>query len=160
MRDHTGGQEPRLNDLLFGGTDPNGGIEACYDRPYIEIAWDQWSRTRIICKHGVFEGVSDFLDLEQGVERAMKSFTASLETGIHNGCWADCPPPAEWVAEGSWKADDTTDCDLVRGHDGEHRCLPDDDAETAYWQQRRVYYINGHDMTGKRDIPRPIGSYA
>jgi hypothetical protein len=23
------------------------GLEQCIDRPHIEIAWDQWSRTRI-----------------------------------------------------------------------------------------------------------------
>lgn len=143
-----------LNDIVFKGD----GLEDCYDRPHIEIAWDQWSRTRIFCKHGVFEGISDFMDLEQGLERAMKGFRASLGSGIHNCCWEDCPVPPEWIEEGSWSADDTSDCDLIRGHSSEHRTFPDDAAEDEYWSSRRVYFINGRDVTGKREIPKPIGA--
>jgi len=145
-----------LNDLLFKG---ETGLDCCYDRPYVEIAWDQWSRTRIWCKHGVFEGISDFMDLSEGVERAMAGFRASIATGIHNGCWQDCPAPEEWVDAGDWEAGAVTECDMVRGHDGEHRCFPDDAAEKAYWAPRRVYYVNGHDVTGERDMPKPIGSF-
>lgn len=144
-----------FDGIVFG----KGGLEECYDRPHIEIAWDQWSRTRIFCKHGVFEGVSDFMDLEQGIDRAMAGFRASLATGVHNCCWEDTPVPASWVIEGSHKPGDVTDCDLVKGHDGDHICWPDDESEDAYWRQRQVYYINGHDVTGKRNTPQPIGAY-
>lgn len=143
-----------LNDQLFKGD----GLESCYDRPHIEIAWDQWSRTRIFCKHGVFEGVSDFMDLSQGIERAMAGFRTSLDSGIHNCCWADCPVPDEWVTEGSWKAGETTDCEMVKGHDGDHLGFPDDATEDAYWAEQRVYYLNGHNVTGKREMPKPIGT--
>lgn len=144
-----------INELLFSGDD---SIECCYDRPHAEIAWDQWTRTRIFCKHGVFEGVSDSMDLSQGIERAMTGFRASIETGIHHACWSECPVPQEWIGDGNWSAGDTTECELIRGHDGEHHCFPDDDAEEAFWADRRVYYLNGHDVTGKRPIPTPIGS--
>ena len=130
-----------LNELLFNGTD---GLEACYDRPCIEIAWDQWSRTRITCKHGVFEGVSDFMDLLQGVERAMESFRKSVATGVHYKCRADTPVPESWIVPYGYAAGDMTDCDLVRDHDGPHHCFPDDETENAYWANRRVYYVNDH----------------
>jgi hypothetical protein len=143
-----------LNELLFKGDD---GLESCYDRPSIEIAWDQWSRTRIRCKHGVFEGISDFMDLEQGVERAMKSFRASLATGIHNVCWQDCAPPLTWQVGDDDTAEywrnNITECELIRDHDGEHRAFDDDDEDT-YWAEHRVYYINGVDVTGKREFPK------
>ena len=132
-----------LNELLFSGTD---GLEACYDRPCIEIAWDQWSRTRITCKHGVFEGVSDFMDLLQGVERAMKGFRKSVATGVHYKCRADTPVPESWIVPYGYAAGDMTDCDLVRDHDGPHHCFPDDETEDAYWSNRRVRYVNGHDV--------------
>lgn len=143
-----------INDLLFSGN----GLEECYDRPYVEIAWDQWSRTRIWCKHGCFEGISDFMDLSEGIERAMAGFRASLETGVHNGCWADCPAPQEWIAEGSWRDGEMTECDMIRGHDGDHQSFPDDKTEADYWRDRRIYYVNGHDMTSKKSFPKPIGS--
>lgn len=140
---------PGINEVLFGGE----GLEYCYDRPVIEIAWDQWSRTRIRCKHGVFEGISDFMDITQGVERAMAGFRASLASGVHYCCWADCPVPESWIEEGSWEAGETSDCEMIRDHDGDHECFPDDATENAYWESRRVYFINGHDMTGKRALP-------
>lgn len=145
-----------INDALFAGD----GLECCIDRPHIEIVWDQWSRTRIFCKHGVFEGVSDFMDLNQGIERAMTGFRASLPAGVHNTCFADTPVPESWVGKGSWGAGDTSECELVRGHDGDHRIFPDDDGEDTYWEARRVYYLNGRDVTGQRATPTPIGKAA
>ena len=138
-----------LNELLFSGTD---GLESCYDRPRIEIAWDQWSRTRITCKHGVFEGVSDFMDLSQGVERAMKGFRASVATGIHYCCWADAPIPESWTGYGPG---DTTSCDLVRDHDGPHHSFPDDETEDAYWANRCARYVNGHERSAGISVRPP-----
>lgn len=146
--------ETDINVALFAGD----GLESCYDRPHIEIAWDQWSRTRIFCKHGVFEGVSDYMDIMQGVERAMAGFRASHEAGAHHCCWQETTVPDEWVEQGSWAAGDTCSCELVRGHDGEHCIFPDDDGEDAYWAGRRVYWLNGRDVTGQRETPTPIGA--
>lgn len=144
-----------INVALFA----DDGLESCVDRPHIEIAWDQWSRTRIFCKHGVFEGVSDFLDITQGVERAMEGFRASLPTGVHDTCFVDTPVPESWVEpQGSWAVGAVSECELVRGHDGEHHIFPDDDGEDAYWAGRRVYWINGQDVTGQRATPTPIGA--
>lgn len=143
-----------INVALFA--DP--GLESCYDRPHIEIAWDQWSRTRIFCKHGVFEGISDFMDLNEGIERAMKGYRASLETGVHYCCWAETPVPESWVTDSGWEPGSTSSCDLVRGHDGEHLIFADDESEDAYWAARRVYWINGRDVTGQRPVPTPIGA--
>lgn len=143
-----------INVALFA----DDGLESCCDRPWIEIAWDQWSRTRIFCKHGVFEGVSDFMDLNQGIERAMAGFRASLPTGVHNMCWADTPVPQEWINTGGWEAGAMSECDLVRGHEGDHQIFPDFEGEEAYWAGRRVYYLNGRDVTGQWQIPTPIGT--
>lgn len=141
-----------INEALFAGD----GLESCADRPHIEIAWDQWSRTRIFCKHGVFEGISDFMDLNQGIERAMLGFRASLAAGVHNACYADTPVPQEWIEQGSWEAGQTDGCELVSGHDGEHRVFVDDAAEDAYWAGRRVYYVNG--KVSSYWVPKPIGN--
>lgn len=148
--------ETDINAALFAGD----GLESCTDRPHIEIAWDQWSRTRIFCKHGVFEGVSDFMDIGQGIERAMEGFRASLPTGVHNTCWEDTPVPEAWTTDkdGSWAPGAVSECDLVHGHDGEHLIFEGYEDEDAYWAGRRVYWLNGRDVTGQRETPTPIGA--
>ena len=140
--------------------DLNQALEPwCLDHE-IEIAWDQWARVRIFCVHGTAEGVSGGLCLNRAFAEAIESWKAIDHSSTL--CWADCDPPQEWKDEpnGEFWWDNTTDCELVRGHDGDHKCFPSDEEKEAYLYQRIVYFKNGHDRTGtpvfgSTTIPHP-----
>jgi len=103
-------------------------------RPHIEIAWDMWARTRVICDHGTFQGVSGGLNLQESFDNAASQFNAFDHVWR---CFKDCPVPEQWVQEGTWEAGETTECDLWRDHDGDCIAYPDDEAERKQRETRR-----------------------
>ena len=107
-------------------------------RPSIEIAWDQWARTRIKCDHGVFEAVSDFLNLQESFERAAEQFNAYDHIV---GCYKETPIPQEWLDEGTWEAGETSECDLWDSHEGPCKIYTDDDEEKAIRDRRIVMCV-------------------
>lgn len=66
--------------------------------------------------------------------------------------------PEAWTTDkdGSWAPGAVSECDLVHGHDGEHLIFEGYEEEDAYWAGRRVYWLNGRDVTGQRETPTPI----
>ena len=98
--------------------------------PIIEIAYDQWARTRITCDHGTFEAVSGFLNLTESFRRACRVF--NMYDHVQK-CWQDCDPPKEWTEGDDEDAEywrhEKVECNLFRGHDGECRYLSDAEIE-------------------------------
>lgn len=126
-------QGPREPDPLFGML-----VDENWCRPTIEIAYDMWARTRITCDHGTFEAVSDFLNLTQSYRRACKAFNLYEHTPK---CYAECDPPKEWTvgddSDAEFWRNNTTECDLFKGHEGPCRALEDEEMEARRKVVRR-----------------------
>ncbi|AWG57393.1 Uncharacterised protein [Mycobacteroides abscessus subsp. massiliense] len=141
-----------------GPVDLNQAIDPWCDDQSIEIAWDQWARVRIFCIHGTAEGVSGGLCLNEAFAQAIKSYKAIDHSPTL--CWADCEPPAEWLAEDELWWDQTSECDLRTGHEGPHKTFPEYEGRDADRYEHLVYFKNGHDRTGtpvfgSTSIPHP-----
>jgi hypothetical protein len=92
-------------------------------RPSIEIDWDMWARTRIICDHGTFEGVSGGLNIQESFDSASAQFNAYDH--IYR-CSKVTPIPDDWVDGINWHKTDTDYCELFKGHDGDCLVYVDD----------------------------------
>lgn len=106
-------------------------------QPIIEIAYDQWCQVTISCNHGKFQSVSNFLNLTEAYRRACRVFNEHPHTPK---CYLDCDPPASWK-EGDdddaqfWR-ENQTECDLLRGHEGNCRAFDDNDPEEKAMRNR------------------------
>ena len=161
MRDHKNfyTNEPCLpNDL-------NEVLEPwCWDAQ-VEIAWDQWARVRVFCIHGTSEGVSGGLCLNEAWGKAMESWR-SMDHSPHR-CYADLPAPQSYMdRDDKFWTEHGVECELFRGHEGDHHYFEDDDGadEYAYLYGRMKYFKNGHDRTGtavfgSTIIPHPYRKY-
>lgn len=119
---------------------------SCLDTE-VQIAWDQWARVRVFCMHGTAEGVSGSLCLNESFQQAIKSWQA-MNHDAHV-CYQDCPPPASYIEDDpEYWGNTTSECELMRGHDGECKHFDDPDDLDAYRYERLVYFKNGHDRTG------------
>lgn len=104
-------------------------------RPHIEIAWDQWARTRIVCDHGTFEGVSGGLNLQESFDSAAAQFNAYEHIAR---CWKDTPVPQSWISDEphGWASGETSECDLWKDHDGPCEIFEDDTREETQRKTR------------------------